>query len=48
MKLAYQMDNAQDIITSANEITYRIGGAVKFESVDEFKDFVDSELVDEL
>ena len=48
MKLAYQMDKADDIITSANEITYKIGGTVRFETVDEFKGFLDSDSVDEL
>lgn len=48
MKLAYQMDKADDIIASANEITYKIGGAVKFETVNEFKGFLDSDLTDEL
>lgn len=48
MKLAYQMDNANDIITSANEITHKIGGIVKFETVNEFKDFLDSNFTDEL
>ena len=46
MRFAYQMQDADGIITSANEITRKLGGKVYYETVEEFKQFLDEETVD--
>lgn len=46
MRFAYQAGDADGIIVSANEITRKLGGRVYYESVEEFKDFLDSDSVD--
>lgn len=48
MRLSYQSGDADGIIASANEITRKIGGAVYYEDVEGFKDFLDSHTVDVL
>ena len=46
MKLAYQVGDADGMITSANEITRKLGGQVHYETVAEFKTFLDDDTVD--
>lgn len=46
MDVAYEMGDADGVIASANDITRKLGGRVKFDSVDEFKNFLDSDEVD--
>ena len=43
MQLAYAMGDADGVIAGANDITRRLGGQVKFETVNEFKLFLDSD-----
>lgn len=42
MKLSYAMGDADGVITGANEITRKLGGQVKYETVSEFKSFLDN------
>lgn len=42
MALALHMNDADDFITNANQITTALGGEVQFSNVDEFIDFLDS------
>lgn len=46
MRFAYQTGDAERVIASANEITQRLGGQVQYENVEQFKDFLDNDLVD--
>lgn len=46
MKLSYQMGDADGVIASANEITYKLGGQVHYESVEDFRNFFDDDSVD--
>lgn len=48
MRLAYQMGDADCIITSANEITRKLGGQVNYETVDEFIQFLQNDSIDTL
>lgn len=43
MKFSYQVGDADGVIASANEITRKLGGKVKYETVEEFKSFLDSD-----
>lgn len=43
MQLAYEMGDADGVIAGANDITRKLGGEVKFETVSEFKSFLDSD-----
>lgn len=43
MRLAYEMGDADGVIAGANDITRKLGGEVKFETVSEFKSFLDSD-----
>lgn len=43
MQLAYAIGDADGIIAGANDITRKLGGQVKFETVSEFKSFLDSD-----
>lgn len=43
MQLAYDMGDADGVIAGANDITRKLGGEVKFETVSEFKSFLDSD-----
>lgn len=43
MSLAYEMGDADGVIASANDITRKLGGEVKFETVSEFRIFLDSD-----
>ncbi len=43
MKLAFEVGDANGVITGANMITKKLGGEVKFENTSEFKNFLDSD-----
>lgn len=43
MKLAYEIGDVDGVIAGANSITRKLGGKVKFETVNEFKSFLDSD-----
>lgn len=47
MKFSYQVGDVEGVVASANEITRKLGGQVKFETVDEFASFLDSDEDDE-
>lgn len=46
MHLAYQAGDADGMIISANEITRKLGGQVHYDTIDEFKSFLDDDSVD--
>lgn len=46
MKFAYEAGDAESMIISANEITKKLGGKTHYETVEEFKVFLDSDTVD--
>lgn len=46
MQFSFQVEDADGMITGANLITRKLGGPVYYESVDEFKDFLDSGTTD--
>lgn len=48
MRFAYEAGDADGMIASANDITRKLGGQVYYETVDEFKTFLDSDSVDVL
>ena len=41
--LAYAMGDADSVIAGANDITRKLGGQIKFQTVSQFKSFLDSE-----
>lgn len=43
MKVAYEMGDADGVIASANDIARKLGEEVKYETVDEFKEFLDGD-----
>jgi hypothetical protein len=43
MQLAYAMGDADSVIAGANDITRKLGGQIKFQTVSQFKSFLDSE-----
>lgn len=43
MKFSYQVGDADGVIAGANDITRKLGGQVKYETVEEFKSFLDSD-----
>lgn len=43
MRFSYQAGDADGVIASANDITRKLGGQVRYETVDEFKTFLDSD-----
>lgn len=43
MQVAFEMGDTDGVIAGANEITRKLGGQVKYETVDEFKSFLDSD-----
>jgi hypothetical protein len=43
MQFAYQTGDADGVIAAANKITQKLGGQVQYETVDEFKRFLDSD-----
>lgn len=48
MRFAYEVGDADGIIAGANEITRKLGGNVYYETVDEFKSFLDDDTIDVL
>ncbi|HHV11295.1 MAG TPA: hypothetical protein GXX75_13580 [Clostridiales bacterium] len=46
IRFAYQAGDADGIITGANQITRKLGGQVHYETVKEFKRFLDDDLID--
>lgn len=46
MRFAYQMGDADGIIAGANEITRKLGGQVHYETVEQFKNFLDDDSID--
>lgn len=46
MKFSYQTGDADGMIAGANEITRKLGGKVYYETVEEFKTFLDDDTVD--
>ena len=46
MRMAFEAGDADGVIMSANQITRKLGGSVKYENMDEFKEFLDSDEVD--
>ena len=46
MQVAFQMGDADGIIASANDITRKLGGQVYYDSVEQFKSFLDDDSVD--
>lgn len=46
MQLSYQMGDADGIIAGANDITRKLGGQVYYETVEEFKSFIDDDSID--
>ncbi len=46
MRFSYAAGDADGVITSANEITRQLGGQVKYETVKEFRTFLDNNSVD--
>ena len=43
MRLSFETGDADGVIASANEITRKLGGQVQYETVEEFKSFLDSD-----
>lgn len=48
MKFAFEVGDAYGMISSANEITTKLGGKVAFASVEEFKELLDSDDADHI
>lgn len=48
IKYAFQVGDANGIISGANMITQKLGGQVKYNTVEEFRDFLDNGMVDVL
>ena len=46
MRFAYKAGDADGVILSANEITRKLGGQVQFETVEQFKIFLDDDSTD--
>lgn len=46
MRFAYSVGDVDGIIGSANEITRKLGGQIQYETVGEFKKFLDNDLTD--
>lgn len=46
MQIAFQSGDANGVIAGANKITNKLGRQVKFETVDQFKSFMDSNEID--
>ena len=45
---SYNRGDADGIIAGANTITYKLGGTVHYNTVDEFKEFISNNDVDQL
>ena len=48
MQLAYEMGDVDGVIAGANQITRKLGGKVQYETVEEFKSFLDEDSIDVL
>lgn len=48
LQFSYEVGDSDGVIAGANEITRKLGGQVRYETVDEFKMFLDSDDDDEL
>ena len=48
MRFSFQAGDADGIIASANQVTRKLGGKVYYETVSEFKNFLDSDTIDVL
>lgn len=46
MRFAYQIGDADGVIAGANQITRKLGGQVHYETVEQFKDFLDNGYTD--
>lgn len=46
MQISFQMGDADGMILGANKITKKLGGKVNYESVEEFKDFLNTDSID--
>lgn len=46
MRFAYEVGDADAIIASANDITRKLGGQVHYETVEQFKSFLDNDSID--
>lgn len=46
MRLAYQIGDADGMIGGANDITRKLGGKVHYDTVEEFKSFIDDDSID--
>jgi hypothetical protein len=46
MQLSYQIGDADGVIAGANEITRKLGGKVHYETVEQFKSFLDEDSID--
>lgn len=46
MKFAYQVGDMDGVISGANQITRKLGGQVHYETLGEFRDFLDDDSVD--
>lgn len=46
MQISYRVGDADGVISGANQITRKLGGTVYFDSVDEYKSFLDSDEAD--
>lgn len=46
MRFSYEIGDTEGIISSANEITQKLGGNVYYKTVDEFKNFLDDDSID--
>ena len=43
IRFSFAVGDADGVIRGANQITRKVGGTVKYESVEEFKTFIDDE-----
>lgn len=48
MQLAYEMGDVDGVIAGANQITRKLGGKVQYETVEDFKSFLDEDSIDVL
>ena len=48
IRFAFQIGDADGVIAGANQITRKLGGRVYFDTVDQFKNFLNDDSIDEL
>ena len=46
MRFSFQMDDADGIIAGANDITRKLGGRIYYETVEEYKKYLDEDTID--